>query len=132
MNIVRHGLSVGIERVGGYFFMNLKIAGKLSHEDYEVMVPMLESAIEGIRHPQIDALVDLTELEGWEMRAAWDDLKLGLRHGDEFRNVAIIGEGPWMKFATRVGSWFLPGKARIFADKDAALEWLCDREQKAA
>ncbi len=33
MNIVRHGLSIGIERVGSEFFLSLKAVGKLTHAD---------------------------------------------------------------------------------------------------
>lgn len=124
MKVVRHGLSIGMERVHGTFRMTLKIAGKLTHEDYEVMVPMLESAIEGIKHPEITALIDITELEGWEMRAAWDDLKLGLKHGREFKKIAIIGSKTWLKAASTIGSWFIAGEMKYFEDDAAAVEWL--------
>lgn len=29
------------------------------------------------------ALIDGTELQGWDVRAAWDDFKIGLKHGNE-------------------------------------------------
>ena len=131
MRVVRHGLSIGIERIGAHFLMNLRIAGKLSHEDYEIMVPMLESAIEGIRHPHINVLVDVTELEGWELRAAWDDLKLGFRHGGEFDRIAVVGNKEWMKLATTVASWFMTGRAEFFEDRNNAMRWLCELEKEA-
>ena len=40
-----HGLNVGIERHDDQFFLNMKISGKLTHADYEVINPMLDSAI---------------------------------------------------------------------------------------
>ncbi|NOR42409.1 MAG: STAS/SEC14 domain-containing protein, partial [Gammaproteobacteria bacterium] len=33
MAIIRHGLAIGIERVGSDFFLSLKATGKLTHED---------------------------------------------------------------------------------------------------
>ena len=39
MSIKRHGLSIGIERVGSEFFLSLKAIGKLTHEDYETITP---------------------------------------------------------------------------------------------
>ncbi|QQX79345.1 STAS/SEC14 domain-containing protein [Shewanella sp. KX20019] len=93
MSDKRHGISVGIERFDNQFYLNLIAKGKLTHEDYQYMVPMLESALAGVEHPEINVLADLTELDGWELRAAWDDLKLGLAHGRAFKKIAIVGEG---------------------------------------
>ena len=122
----KHGLSVGLERHGNEFFLNLKMTGKLTHEDYQVLTPMLDSALEGIKHPQIKALVDLTDMEGWELRAAWDDFKLGIRHGNEFTKIAIYGNKKWQEYSAKIGSWFISGEARYFEDKTAALGWLLE------
>jgi len=124
MKIVRHGLSVGFEHSGHGIYMTLKVSGKLRHEDYEIMVPMLETAVEGIKSPEIKALIDATELQGWEMRAAWDDLKLGLKHGREFKKIALLGNKEWQKYVSKVGSWFISGELKYFEDEKTALEWL--------
>lgn len=124
MTINRHGLAVGIERANHSIYMTLKVTGKLSHEDYELMVPMLESAINGIQSPEIKALIDATELEGWEIRAAWDDLKLGVKHGREFKKIALVGNKDWQKYASKVGSWFISGEVKYFEDTSSALDWL--------
>ena len=92
MTIIRHGLSIGIERVDNDFFLSLKVSGKLTHKDYEKITPMIDAALEGIEEPKIKAYIDGSEFEGWELRAAWDDLKLGLKHGGEFEKIAIFGK----------------------------------------
>ncbi len=40
MSVIRHGLSIGIERVNNEFFLSLKAVGKLTHEDYKKITPM--------------------------------------------------------------------------------------------
>jgi hypothetical protein len=87
MSIERHGLSIGIERFGSDFFLTLKAVGKLTHEDYETITPMIDSALSAVKEPQVKVLIDGTEMEGWGLRAAWDDFKLGLKHGNEFTNL---------------------------------------------
>ena len=87
MNMRRHGLSIGIERDNNQLFLFLEVIGKLTHEDYGIITPMLESALEGLTEPKIRVLIDAFAMEGWEPRAAWDDLKLGLKHGNEFERV---------------------------------------------
>ncbi len=122
--MTRHGLSIGIERVGDEFFLSLKAVGTLTHADYEVINPLIDSALAGISTPKIKALVDGTELDGWELRAAWDDFQLGLKHGSEFDKIAIYGNKKWQEYTAKIGSWFISGDVKFFQDYDAALQWL--------
>ena len=124
MNIERHGLSVGIERIGSEFFLTLKPAGKLTHDDYTVITPMIDSALEGVKDPKINALIDGTQMRGWELRAAWDDFKLGLKHGKEFEKIAIYGNKNWPEITAKIGSWFISGEVKYFDDEHNALVWL--------
>ncbi len=130
MNTIRHGISIGIERFDQELLVTLKIQGKLTHQDYEHIVPMLESALKGIEQPYISFFVDATELEGWELRAAWDDLKLGFHHANEIAKIAIYGNKKWQEYAAQIGSWFISGEARFFEELDEALDWL--KEEKKA
>lgn len=124
MKIERHGLSIGIERQGEHFFMTLRVIGKLTHDDYQTITPMIDAAVEGLDHPQINALINLVDFEGWELRAAWDDLKLGLKHGRKFNKIAIVGNKKWEQYMAKIGSWFISGEIRYFEDEAEACAWL--------
>ncbi|MEA1889362.1 MAG: STAS/SEC14 domain-containing protein [Pseudomonadota bacterium] len=124
MNIVRHGLSIGIERANNHFFLSLKAVGKLTHEDYETITPMLDSALAAVKKPMVNVFFDGTELEGWEPRAAWDDFKVGLKHGSEFEKIAIYGNKKWQEMTAKVGSWFISGEVKFFENEADALSWL--------
>jgi len=124
MNTSRHGLTIGIERVNSDFFLSLKAIGKLTHDDYEIITPMIDSALGGVDQPKVRALIDGTEMEGWELRAAWDDFKLGLKHGSEFERIAIYGNKNWQEIAARIGSWFVCGDVRYFETCADAIAWL--------
>lgn len=128
MKIERHGLSIGIERSGKEFFLTLKAVGRLTHEDYETITPMIDGALAEVRNPHVKALIDGTELDGWEPRAAWDDFKLGLKHGSEFTRIAIHGNKRWQEMAAKLGSWFIAGEVRYFDDREAALTWLTESD----
>jgi len=124
MSIARHGLSIGIERVGNEFFLSLTAVGRLTHADYENITPIIDSALDGVQEPKVKVLVDGTEMEGWEPRAAWDDFKLGLKHGSEFEKVAIYGNKNWQEITARIGSWFVSGEVKYFESCNDALDWL--------
>jgi len=124
MTIKKHGLSIGIERIDSTFFLSLKAIGKLTHEDYQTINPMIDAALEGVKDPKIKVFVDGTELEGWELRAAWDDFKLGLKHGSEFERIAIVGNKKWQEYSAKIGTWFISGEVEYFESESDALTWL--------
>ena len=124
MSTIRHGLSIGIERVNNSFFLSLKACGKLTHDDYNKINPMVDAALEGIKDPKIKAYIDGSQLEGWEARAAWDDFKFGLKHGRQFEKIAIFGNKKWQEYTAKIGSWFVSGEVKYFEDEDEALNWL--------
>jgi hypothetical protein len=113
-----------MECSGSDFYMTLTLIGKLTHEDYEVITPFIDSAVEGVKNPEIKMLLDAREMEGWEARAAWDDFKLGVKHGREFKRIAIVGNKRWQQMAAKLGRWFIAGEVRFFEDINEALDWL--------
>ncbi len=124
MTFKRHGLSIGIERTNDNFFLTLKAIGKLTHKDYEIITPMIDSALSGVKDPNVKVLIDGTELEGWDARAAWDDFKLGLKHGNEFDKIAIYGNKKWQEITAKVGGWFISGEIKYFENVTDAITWL--------
>lgn len=124
MKCQRHGLSIGIERIGSELFLSMKAQGKLTHKDYEIITPLIDSALSEVKQPKVKALIDASELEGWDVRAAWDDFKIGLKHGNEFEKVAIYGNKQWQELAAKLGSWFISGEIRSFNNEDNAISWL--------
>ena len=127
--VSRHGISIGMFRAGDEYFMSMKVVGTLTHADYEKINPILDAATVGMREPKIKILVDLSEFDGWEARAAWDDFSLGLKHGNHFEKLAIYGHKNWQDIAAKIGSWFIGGEMKAFKDRAEALEWLKSDEK---
>lgn len=124
MRVDRHGLSIGIERTGNNVFVSLKAIGKLTHADYETITPMIDAALSEVKEPQVRVLLNATEFKGWELRAAWDDFKLGLKHRNEFAKIAIYGNKNWQETIAKIGSWFISGEVKYFENEEDALTWL--------
>ena len=120
----KHGLAIGLERTGTTFYLTIKIVGKLTHEDYKTLTPLIDNAVAAVPSAKIRAYVDITELEGWELQAAWDDFKLGLKHNKEFCRIAVLGNKNWQQVASKVGNWFISGEVKYFEDPIIASEWL--------
>jgi hypothetical protein len=87
---------------------------------------MIDGALAAVKDPQVKVFLDASELQGWELRAAWDDLKLGLKYGNAFVKIAIFGSKKWQEVAAKVGTWFISGEVKFFSEAQAALTWLRD------
>jgi len=87
--------------------VTLKAVGKLTHEDYQEITPMLDAALQRVEEPRIRLLFDGAEMEGWELRAAWYDFKMGLRHGRKFEKIATYGN---RKLPRKPDPGFYPAK----------------------
>ena len=124
MSSKQHGLAIGIAQTGNEFFLTLKATGTLTHADYQTISPMLDAALGEVKTPRVKVLVDCTELEGWELRAAWDDFKLGLKHGNEFEKIAIVGNKHWLEVSAKTAGWFTSGEAQYFERVEDAYAWL--------
>ncbi|WP_299941429.1 STAS/SEC14 domain-containing protein [uncultured Microbulbifer sp.] len=124
MKIKRHGISIGIERIDNDFLLSIKAVGRLTHKDYEQIIPLLEYALEGVKHPQVSMLVDIRDFEGWGLHAVWDEFRLALKHGNEFSQIAVPGDEEWQEIATKIGGWFLSGEVRYFEEDQKAMDWL--------
>ncbi|MGB7402140.1 MAG: STAS/SEC14 domain-containing protein [Arcobacter sp.] len=124
MKTKKHELTVGIQKVDSSILLTIKAIGTLTHEDYETITPMIDSALEEIVNPKIRAICDCTELDGWELKAAWDDLKIGLKHGNQFEKIAIITGKSWIKIGSKITSWFIQGEVKNFENELEAFEWL--------
>ena len=119
-----HGISVGINRVNDTFFIKLKINGKLTHEDYKLMIPIIENAIKGVEEPEIKVIVDAIDFDGWDMEALWDDLKFSLGHIELFDKIAFVGNKKWEEYAIKISNWFMIGDIEYFQNMEDARNWI--------
>ena len=126
LNFKRHGLTIEIEKFDDEFMLTFKISGKLTHEDYEKINPLLESSLKGVQNPKLNVLADISELEGWEIQAAWDDLKFGLKYGSTFGKIAIYGTQSWIDYGVKISSWFVDGEIKQFDHLNDAITWISE------
>jgi len=70
---------------------HVRVRGKLSADDYDAAIPEFEQAIkkaDGV----LNAVVEIDDLRGWDIGALWKELKFDVKHYDDFRRIAIVGQ----------------------------------------
>ena len=124
VKIKEHGISVAIKKANDKLFIELTMIGKLTHEDYETFVPMIDKALKESKNLEADILVDMREFKGWKLRAAWDDMKFGIKYRNKFKKMAVVGDKKWEELSIEMMDHLSKGKMKFFKDRDKALNWL--------
>ena len=122
--IKEHGISVAIKRNKKRLFIEIIMLGKLTHEDYQIFVPIVDKALKEAKKIEADLLVDMRDFKGWEFLAAWDDFKFGVKHRNAFDRMAIIGNKKWEEASSGMMSHLMKGKVKFFKEREKALSWL--------
>ncbi|GEM_PF-792235 len=100
-------------------------SGTLTANDYDAALPELEHAIELADDP-LRIMIRLENFSGWEIEAAWKDLKFGLTLGGDLGRVAVVGENKLEEWGTKLSAPFIGAEMKYFStDQEvAAQSWL--------
>ncbi|MBF0245647.1 MAG: STAS/SEC14 domain-containing protein [Planctomycetes bacterium] len=103
------------------------LSGKLTKEDYTDLVPVFERRVQQ-QHGKLCLLLDMHDFHGWDVSAAWEDLKLGISHFNDVERLAMVGENRWQEAMAIFAKPFTMAKVRYFehAELEAARQWLSE------
>jgi hypothetical protein len=109
--------------------VGFRASGKLTRDDYrEVLEPVLTEAVES---GEIRMLFSLTDFQGLEPGAWFDDVKtglgLGIGHHSAWKRSAIVTDVEWIGKAFQFFAWMTPGEVKVFPELDQleeAKDWV--------
>ncbi|KZN43860.1 STAS/SEC14 domain-containing protein [Pseudoalteromonas luteoviolacea] len=119
-----HGISVTTEVRESGLLLSFKAVGKLTHKDYLIILPVVDHAIARNQRNAVYALIDITELTGWEMGEALNDMRIAFQYSEQFTKTAVIGNSRLHRITSTIGGWILGGQTRYFSRNNAAKSWL--------
>lgn len=107
----------------------IRASGKLTHKDYKLFLPLLEEQIATL--DKVSILFELDDFSGWELDAAKDDLKFGMKHFNDFERIAIVGDKSWEHWMAVIANPFLSGEIHYFNRENLqdAWDWLREKKQ---
>lgn len=106
--------------------VEVKVTGKLSHENYMVFVPEIEKVIK--LHGKVRVLFIMHDFHGWTAGALWDDMKFEWKHGGDIERLAIVGETKWEQGMASFCKPFTSAKIQYFdtTKLDEARAWILE------
>ncbi len=104
--------------------LGFKLSGKLHDADYHTFIPTVEAAISTAG--KLRMLAQFEDFHGWDLHAAWDDLKFGIKHFSDFERIAMVGDKKWEEWMVRFCKPFTHVKLKYFdaSEAEAAWKWL--------
>ncbi|MEZ6087825.1 MAG: STAS/SEC14 domain-containing protein [Pirellulaceae bacterium] len=100
------------------------LSGKLTHEDYEAFVPVLEQRIKQVG--KIRLLVVMPDFHGWSTAALWDDLKFDFKHYSDIERLALVGDARWESGMALFCKPFTSATVKYFeiSELEVARQWI--------
>ena len=111
---------------GSPSIMGFRLSGKLNDEDQKSVVPAVEKAIAA--EGKVRLIAAFCDFHGWDIHAAWDDLKFGLSHYSDFERIAMVGDRRWESWLAVLCRPFTKASVKYFNTSDAGLAWAWVRE----
>lgn len=111
-------MSIQLHEENGGRLIIVQVSGTLVKADYEKFVPEFERLVR--EHGKLRLLFDMTGFHGWELSAAWEDLKFGVKHLSDIERLAMIGEKKWQQGMAVFSKPFTKAQVRYFDHNDAA------------
>src|ERR1700752_2860962 len=120
----RWTMSVELHEEQGGKLLVVKLSGKLTTEDYQGLVPRVESLMR--QHGKLRMLVEMHDFHGWMAGALWQDIKFDLKHFSHIERIAFVGESKWEHGMAVFCKPFTTAKIRYFdhTKADEAKAWL--------
>jgi hypothetical protein len=101
--------------------------GTITKYDYErVIIPVVEEKLKA--HEKVSMLYHIgPKYQHFSLGAAWDDLKLGVKHLRSWKRIALVSDVRWIRGGIRVLGWLMPAKVHVFHNEqfNQARAWVC-------
>ncbi len=111
------------EEEGGKILV-VHASGKLVQADYPEFVAQFERRVQKPRKQHV--LFDMAGLRGWDLGAAWADLKFSVKHLADIDRLALVGDRKWQQALAIFFKPFTKATTRYFdqAESAEARKWL--------
>ena len=122
-----------VERMDGMpaGVIGVRASGKLTKDDYAGgLEPALKEAMDS---GEARVLFVLTDFDGLELDATFEDIKTGLgvefAHRKDWKRLAVVTDVDWVASAMRMFAWAMPGELAVYDldDLEEAKTWVSGR-----
>jgi hypothetical protein len=102
----------------------LRISDEVTKDDYEKISPVIESKSKEFE--QIRLYAEIGKMSDIGLGAIWEDLKLDVKHFNDFSRIAVVGPEDWKENLVNISRQLVPADVRYFDATEvlAAKAWI--------
>jgi len=112
-----HGAAIGF-----------KVVGRVTADEVKAFEPQIEFVIAQRKDRPIGILADLSQMQGADWKARWDEMRFLQKYTDHIASMAVVGADKWEEVVAMVlaGTAVLQAETRYFTSSEinAAWEWV--------
>ena len=114
--------------------LGFKVTGKLTDEDLKGFEPQIEFLLRERKHKPIGILADLSQMQGADWKARWDEMRFLQKHTDHIARMAVVGADKWEEIVALLtaGAAVLQAETRYFHESEILRAWEWVRTAKHA
>lgn len=101
--------------------IGLSVSEKLTGDDYETLIPILEKAID--EYGKIRLFWNMDDFSGWNLNAALKDLKFDATHAQDIERLALVENKPWQKWMLTLSELFGYENVKYFEQSQFLDAW---------
>lgn len=98
------------------------VFGEFTLIDYQEFERAVTHELESV--PKIKLLMDLTDMAGFTVDVAWEDIKFTRAHAHDFERIAVVTRSQWVSWAGWLGTAFTEAEVQFFEDAAVANMWI--------
>jgi hypothetical protein len=102
--------------------VGIKIKSKLTQDDYELLISYIDRLRQEVG--PLKLIWDMTECEGLNSQALWEDLTSQLHQFHEIPRAAVVGDRHWMECGTKVFHPLLRTTVKYFSPDQLEKAWM--------
>ncbi|GMR03968.1 MAG: hypothetical protein BMS9Abin22_486 [Gammaproteobacteria bacterium] len=104
--------------------LKVTVYAELTLADYKEFEAAVTSELESA--PKIKLLMDMTNMSGFTVDVAWEEIKFTRAHAHDFQRIAVVTNNQWTSWLSWVSAAFTDAEVRLFGDDDisAADAWV--------
>jgi hypothetical protein len=72
---------------------------------------------------KVRLFLELEDFHGWDMHAAWDDLRFSVKHYSDFERIAMVGDCKWEKWMASFCKPFTKAQVKYFDRSEVYVAW---------
>lgn len=103
--------------------LKVNVYAEFTLADYEEFERAVTSELE--TRPNVKLLLDLSQMAGFTLDVAWEDIKFTRAHAHDFERIAVVvAKDEWVSWAGWLATAFTDAEVQLFEEAAAAARWL--------